>query len=123
MDSGAPGSREINAADLQQRTRTLGGKEVIVDKDGFLWHPEDWTEGVARDLAAEYGIEKLSDVQWRVVRFIREYYSYNGRAPLNRDLKAGLAMSILELEGIFPGGIRRGARCVAGLPNPKTCSG
>jgi tRNA 2-thiouridine synthesizing protein E len=78
---------------------------------------------VARDLAAEYGIEKLSDVQWRVVRFIREYYSYNGRAPLNRDLKAGLAMSILELEGIFPGGIRRGARCVAGLPNPKTCSG
>ena len=75
-----------------------------MDKEGFLWHPEDWTEDVAGDLAAECGIVVLSEAQWRVVRFIREYYSYHGRAPLNRDLKAGLAMSLLQLEGLFPEG-------------------
>ena len=122
MDINALG-RQMDAHDVHQQTRTLGGKEVIVDREGFLWHPEDWTEEVARDLARECGVDALSDVQWRVVRFIREYYFYNGRAPLNRDLKAGLALSLLELEGLFPAGIKRGARRVAGLPNPKTCSG
>jgi len=122
MNIDFPG-RQMGAQDVHQQTRILGGKEVIVDKEGFLWHPEDWTEEVARDLAEECGIERLSDMQWRVVRFIREYYFYHGRAPLNRDLKAGLGISLLDLEALFPAGIRRGARRVAGLPNPKTCSG
>ncbi len=30
-------------------------------------------------------------------------------------------MTLQELEGLFPGGIRMGARRLAGLPNPKTC--
>jgi tRNA 2-thiouridine synthesizing protein E len=74
-------------------------------------------------MAAECGIEKLSDQQWRVIRFLREYYFYHGRAPLNRDLKAGLGISLMELESLFPGGIRYGARRIAGLPNPRTCAG
>ncbi len=122
MNISMPG-HQMDAGDVHQQICTLGGKEVIVDREGFLWHPEDWTEGVAKDIAAECGIEELSAIQWRAVRFIREYYFYHGRAPLNRDLKAALEVSLLELEGLFPGGIRRGAHRVAGLPNPKTCSG
>ena len=113
----------MDASDVQQRLKNLGGKEVLVDKEGFLWRPEDWTEEVAVALAAECGIELLSDTQWRVVRFLREYFFYNGRAPLNRDVKVGVGMSLMELECLFPGGIRHGARRVAGLPNPKTCTG
>jgi tRNA 2-thiouridine synthesizing protein E len=101
----------------------MGGKEVFLDKEGFLWRPEDWTEEVAVALAAECGIEPLTDLQWRVVRFLREYFFCNGRAPLNRDIKAGLGISLMELECTFPGGIRHGARRVAGLPNPRTCAG
>jgi len=116
-------SHEWNAADVQQRLRNLGGKEVILDRDGFLWRPEDWTDEVGIALAHECGIESLSDEQWRVIRFLREYFFSNGRAPLNRDIKAVLNISLMELECLFPGGIRRGARLVAGLPNPRTCSG
>jgi len=116
-------ARYLDAGSVQQRVRLLGGKEVLLDKEGFLWRPEDWTEGVAEALAAESGIETLSQEQWRVIRFLREYFSYYGRAPLNKDLKAGLNMSIMELECLFPEGIRRGARRVAGLPNPRMCSG
>ncbi len=115
--------RQMNVGDVHRRLRNLGGKDVLVDKEGFLWHPEDWTEDVAAALAAECGIEVLNDSQWRVVRFLREFFFQNGRAPLNRDLKAGLAMSLMEIECVFPGGIKHGARRVAGLPNPRTCAG
>ena len=116
-------AHHLDASNVGQRVRVLGGKEVHLDKEGFLWHPEDWTEEVAAALALECGIEHLSEVQWRVIRFLRDYFSYHGRAPLNRDLKAGLNMSLMELESVFPEGIRRGARRVAGLPNPRMCSG
>jgi len=41
---------------------------------------------------------------------------------MNRDLKAGLGISLLDLEALFPGGIRHGARRIAGLPNPRSCT-
>ncbi len=112
-----------NARDANRRVCVFGGKEVLLDNEDFLWRPEDWTEELAVDLARQGGIEQLSEAQWRVVRFLREYFLYHGRAPLNRNLKEGLGMSLMELEGLFPGGIRRGARRVAGLPNPRTCAG
>jgi tRNA 2-thiouridine synthesizing protein E len=108
---------------VRQTFKMIAGRRVLVDNQGFLWHPEDWTEEIAVELAAECGIEKLSDPQWRVVRFLREYFSYHGRAPLNRDLKADLGISLMELESLFLGGIRYGARRIAGLPNPRSCSG
>ena len=113
----------MDASDVQQRPRNIGGKEILLDKEGFLWRPEDWTEEVAVGLAADSGIELLTGEQWRVIRFLREYFFRNGRTPLNRDIKAGLGISLIDLECLFPGGIRRGARLVAGLPNPRTCSG
>ncbi len=63
----------------------------------------------------------LDEALWRVLRFLRAYYLHHGRPPLNRDLKAGMALTLLELERLFPDGIRMGARLLAGLPNPKTC--
>ena len=113
----------LEAGDVTQKFRVIAGKKVLIDKEGFLWHVEDWTEEVAEALASECGIEKLSESQWRVIRFLRDYFLYHGRAPLIRDLKAGLGISLMELEGLFPGGIRHVARRVAGLPNPKACSG
>lgn len=108
--------------DMQQRFCTIAGREIAVDQEGFLWYVEDWTEDVAEALASECGIDKLSDTQWLVIRFLKEYFSYHGRAPLNRDLKVGVGMSLMELEALFPEGIRRCARRVAGLPNPKSCA-
>ncbi len=109
-------------SDLQEKVRIIAGKEIVFDDEGFLWRPEDWTEEVGRVLASESGMEVLDDARWRVIRFLREYYAYHGRAPMNRDLKAGLGMSLMDLEALFPGGIRKGARRIAGLPNPRSCT-
>ena len=78
---------------------------------------------MAEALAAECGISGLTDVQWRVIYFLREYFCYHGKAPLNRDITTGLGISLLEIEALFPRGIRHGARLIAGLPNPRSCTG
>jgi TusE/DsrC/DsvC family sulfur relay protein len=95
---------------------------VLFDAEGFLMHAEDWSDDLADALAAEAGLTAgLDDVQWRAVRYMRTFYAENGRGPLNRQLAKGTGLTLLELEGMFPGGIRNGARRLAGLPNPKSC--
>jgi TusE/DsrC/DsvC family sulfur relay protein len=103
--------------------RTIAGRKIQFDGKGFLRNAEDWSEEVACCLAEESGLQKMSETHWRVIHFMRSYYFNYGRAPLNRDLKAGIGMSFRELESLFPEGIRQGARRVAGLPNPRSCAG
>jgi tRNA 2-thiouridine synthesizing protein E len=106
---------------LGQRIRVIAGQEILFDREDFLWDPCQWSEEVAQSLAGEAGVTELSETQWRILRFLRQYYSENGRAPLNRQIKQGTGISLLEMEALFPGGIKYGARRLAGLPNPKTC--
>ncbi len=101
--------------------RVVAGRRVYFDDEGFFWDPDDWTEEAALELARERGMGGLDEAQWRVIRFMRGWYAHNGRAPMNKDLKAGTGMTLLELERLFPDGIKLGARMLAGLPNPKTC--
>jgi dissimilatory sulfite reductase related protein len=106
---------------LSRRYRHIAGRRVLFDNEGFLWTAEDWSDDLATALAAEACLAHLTDQHWTVLRFLRQYYVENGRAPLNRQLTKGTGLSLLALEGLFPGGIRMGARRMAGLPNPKTC--
>ena len=110
-----------SSEDGRPQIRDIDGRQVLFDNEGFLDDPDDWSESLAVILAQELELGELSETQWRVIRFLREFYYANGRAPLNKQLKAGTGMSLLDLEGMFPGGIKRGARLLAGLPNPKTC--
>ncbi len=80
-----------------------------------------WSEDACRVLAAESGLPDMQEEHWRVLYAYRDFYAYNGRAPLNKDLKAATGMSVLAMERLFPGGLKNGARRLCGLPNPKTC--
>ena len=106
---------------LSRRPREIAGRMITFDNEGFFWTVDEWDEDVAVALAAESGLAELDDAHWRVLRFLRQFYRENGRAPLNRQLAAGIDMPLLKLETLFPGGIKQGARRLAGLPNPKTC--
>ncbi|KAB2891455.1 MAG: TusE/DsrC/DsvC family sulfur relay protein [Desulfobulbaceae bacterium] len=108
--------------DYQPVVRSFGQREVVFDSEGFFNDFNDWTEEICTCLAAEAGLGHLDDRHWLVIRYLREYYGANGRAPLNNALRKGTGMALLDLEALFPGGIRDGARRLAGLPNPKTCS-
>jgi tRNA 2-thiouridine synthesizing protein E len=105
-----------------QRFIEVQGRRILFDDEGFFTDFEDWSVAVFEMKAEESGISPVTDLHRRVVRFFRDYYAYNGRAPLNRELREGISMSVLELERLFPEGIKKGARRLAGLPNPKTCN-
>lgn len=102
--------------------KRIGGRDIVFDKDGFIQNPSLWTEEVAQVLAREAGIEALNEKQWRVVRFIRRFYVEQGKAPMNHKIKVGTGLSLMEIEGLFPGGIARGARRLAGMPIAKGCA-
>jgi len=103
------------------RVSRLASREVLLDQEGFLVDPEEWSEEVASGMALEQGLPRLEEPHWRVIRCLREYYLTHGKAPLSREIKKKIGMSLLEIEALFPGGLRAGARRIAGLPNPRGC--
>jgi tRNA 2-thiouridine synthesizing protein E len=106
----------------RQKVRLVAGHEIIFDGEGFFSDPQQWNEEVAEALAREAGLTGMNQTQWMILRFLRTYYLENGRAPLNRQIKEGTGISLMETETLFPGGIKYGARRLAGLPNPRNCT-
>ncbi|MCK5454664.1 MAG: TusE/DsrC/DsvC family sulfur relay protein, partial [Calditrichia bacterium] len=68
-------------------TKSLAGKTVEVDEEGFLLNHEDWTEEMAAEIAKEEGIDNLTDGHWKVIHFIRNDYQENGQIPTIRRMK------------------------------------
>lgn len=105
-----------------RKYRNIAGRRIAFDIEDFFWDANDWSEEVAEVLARESGLEVLGERHRQVLGFLREYYFSQGRAPLNRQLREGTGLSLLTLEGLFPRGIKYGARRIAGLPNPRNCA-
>ena len=114
--SGSPAQTANPPAATGDRVLDLRGRKIYLDHDGFLWDAEDWSEEVAEAMARASGLEALDETRWRVLRFIRSFYLETGRAPRNRRVKEGTGLSLLDLEALFPDGIKFGARRLAGLP-------
>lgn len=114
------GPRRVTAA---VEPRIIAGRTVLFNWQGYLVNFADWDEEVARELARERGIEVLSDDHWRVVRFLRDYYSFNGRMPLNREVREDTGLNLLQIDNLFPGGFKKAGPRIAGLPFVTTCGG
>jgi tRNA 2-thiouridine synthesizing protein E len=96
--------------------------EIVLDGAGFLRNPALWSEDVAAAMARQAGIQALSAAQWKVLRFIRTYYTEQGKAPLNYHIKTATGMPLQQIEAMFPGGIAGGAKRLAGLPRSRGCT-
>ena len=118
---GVPGSGTDQDPVQRRVQRKLDGRLILFDGEGFFMHLEDWSPTVADILAKESGLSQLAEAHWLIINFLRDYYHENNRVPLNVQLKNGTGISLLQLEALFPGGIKLGARRIAGLPNPKSC--
>jgi tRNA 2-thiouridine synthesizing protein E len=103
---------------------TLGcaGRDVEVNDKGFLAHPEEWDEDVARSLArTAEGLNELSDDHWAIIRFIRDHYLVHQSAPMVRALCKATGFALKRVYELFPSGPAKGACKVAGLPRPDGC--
>jgi tRNA 2-thiouridine synthesizing protein E len=102
-------------------TATYAGTQVEVDAEGFLTQPEQWTREMGEQIAAENGIDQLSERHWLVIDFMRNAYLENGSAPSIRTLGKASGVPIKELYELFPKGPAKLAAKIAGIPKPRGC--
>ncbi len=90
--------------------------KVTVDEDGFLASPEDWSERVARVLAAQEGVGELSEDKLDILKFMREYYLKHKFFPIVRFVckNAHQPRNCVTEQFMDP----VNAWKIAGLPNP-----
>ena len=102
-------------------TATLAGTTVDLDDEGFFTDPSQWTEDMAVELAADSGIDTLTDQHWQVLHFMRKEYDEKGTGPTVRVLGKTSGVSVKELYLLFPKGPAKMAAKIAGIPKPRGC--
>jgi tRNA 2-thiouridine synthesizing protein E len=98
----------------------IGASQVRVDPEGFLTDYDEWNEDLARQLAAQIGIE-LAGAHLKVIRFLREDYKEQGETATLRRVSIQAGVPVKELFTLFPGKPAKKMAYVAGLPKPVGC--
>ncbi len=101
-------------------TATIAGRPITVDDEGFLTVYNEWDESLAKELAAQIGIE-MTDEHWKAVRFAREDFLSQGETPTLRRVQVTGGVSTKEMFTLFPKKPAKKMAYIAGLPKPAGC--
>jgi TusE/DsrC/DsvC family sulfur relay protein len=101
-------------------TTTIAGHQVEVNEEGFLTHPDEWSEDLAPELASLIGLQ-LTDEHWKLIRFLREDYASQGETATLRRVSTQTGTPVKSLFTLFPGKPAKKMAYVSGLPKPKGC--
>ncbi|HIB28264.1 MAG TPA: TusE/DsrC/DsvC family sulfur relay protein [Candidatus Thioglobus sp.] len=104
----------------------INERDIELDEEGYLIHPEDWDHDVALELANSENIE-LSDDYWTVFDFMRNFYDDNGVAPDVRhttkqmvsDFGVDKKVAKTKLFTMFPYGYVKQACKISGMRRPR----
>ena len=99
---------------------TMNGHEVHVDDEGFLTQYDEWSEDLAKTLAANIGID-MTDRHWEVVRFLREDFAKQGETATTRRVDTVGGFPTKEQFQLFPKKPAKKMAYIAGLPKPHGC--
>jgi tRNA 2-thiouridine synthesizing protein E len=102
-------------------TKTIAGKTVQVNEEGFLTNPAEWTKEIAVEIAKEEGIDPLTEAHWKVIDFSRNSAASSGASPTLRTITTGSGVSTKELFTLFPKGPAKKVARIAGLGKPEGC--
>lgn len=94
---------------------------VKFDAEGFMTDPNEWTPEIADVLAAEEGIDALTDRHWVVLNFVRKEFQASGQSPTLRTINKKSGVETKELYALFPKGPAKKVARIAGLGKPKGC--
>lgn len=91
--------------------------EYKLTDTGYLESFEQWDERFAQITALECQLtEGLTEKHWEIIRYLRDYYSQTKNIPTVYAACKANGIEVGELRDLFPGGYRRGACRIAGLP-------
>jgi tRNA 2-thiouridine synthesizing protein E len=98
----------------------LNGHQVHVDAEGFLTDYDEWSEDLAKVLAAQIDID-LTEQHWKVLRFLREDFKSQGETPTTRRVDTVGGIPVKAQFVLFPKKPAKKMAYVAGLPKPHGC--
>ncbi|MFO7998983.1 MAG: TusE/DsrC/DsvC family sulfur relay protein [Bacteroidales bacterium] len=99
--------------------KTIAGKTVEVNPEGYLENPSDWTKEMAVEIAGEIGI-RLTDKHFEVVDYLRKEHAAGTQLSIRKVGKSGIT-DIKGLYELFPGGPLKYSSKIAGIPKPASC--
>jgi TusE/DsrC/DsvC family sulfur relay protein len=103
-------------------TRTIAGKTVQVNEEGFMTVPSEWTKEIGIQIAAEEGIAELNADQWNVIEYCRKFAAESGgKAPTLRVITTNAGVTTKELFNLFPKGPAKKVARISGLGKPEGC--
>jgi TusE/DsrC/DsvC family sulfur relay protein len=100
--------------------KSIAGREIEVNEEGYLLNASDWDQAVASELAKEEGIESLTDAHMKLIHYLRDQQS-KGTALTIRGIGKSGVVTVKELYDLFPGGPLKKASKIAGIPKPVGC--
>ncbi|GAA2638720.1 TusE/DsrC/DsvC family sulfur relay protein [Paractinoplanes durhamensis] len=99
---------------------TIAGRDVHVDDEGFLTVYDEWDPDLARQLAAQIGLD-LTDEHFKALTFLRADYVTQGETATLRRVSALGGIPTKELFSLFPKKPAKKMAYIAGLPKPHGC--
>lgn len=96
-------------------------RDIDVNDEGFMTDPHQWDEHIAKVIARDAGIEKLTDRHMEVVHFMRKKYLETGTCPTIRSLGKLSGVPVKELYQLFPKGPAKLSAKIGGIPKPRGC--
>jgi len=103
-------------------TKTIAGKVVQVNDEGFMTDPNEWDKDIAAEIAQEEGLTELTETHWKVIDWCRETAKgLNGKSPTLRQITTGTGVTTKELFALFPKGPAKKVARIAGLGKPEGC--
>jgi tRNA 2-thiouridine synthesizing protein E len=88
----------------------------IIDDQGFVTDPDLWDRDLALAMAAQLGIDELSEIHWQVIDEIRAHYLEHGSLPWMGHVCRSLDLEDNCFYRLFHGPLE--AWKIAGLPDP-----
>ena len=99
--------------------KTIAGKNITVNEEGYLTDFSQWDEKIGDALAAEANIP-LSARHWEVIKYLQNEHANQVALSIRRIGKSGVT-DIKEFYQLFPIAPLKTATKIAGIPKPASC--
>ncbi len=99
--------------------RTIAGKTITVNEEGYLTDFSQWEPKVGEALAAEANIA-ITPRHWEVLKYLQNEQQSGTALSIRRVGKSGI-VDIKEFYQLFPLAPLKTATKIAGIPKPASC--
>jgi len=96
-------------------------ENLALNDEGFMTDPNEWTQEIAEAMAAQEGIDTLTENHWKIIDFCRETGLESGSAPTLRQITNGTGLTTKDLFKLFPKGPAKKVAKISGLGKPEGC--